>query len=412
MQNHKIFRIHTIVWGVLAALGGGQAMAGDLVLTNSTVPVTVTVGGTGGSGSGSALSATGPDANSSINQPTTSGTLSIGNSNTSGGKVSIGSASAGTAVDLLGGTNTITVDATTGTSVVGTTTINTTGSASTSIGSSAAASSFTASGGNSSLLVNNGAAHLLSGGNGFSAASAPSTVVGSSLSNGNAASRALVNGASVVNTIQGNTLVDGDMYINGTLAYSSSTAANTTVTGNSTVGSMNVVNAGQNGAVVDANGKITTGATATQATAALTVTNTLGNTHGIVVQEDKTTVSGGSHSTSMTLTDGGAHFSDASTGAPVTVNGVADGKGDFDAVNVRQFGGAIAAVTAMANIPLVDQDKTVAIGVGVGDYMGRQAVAFGGSYRVNRQLVIKGSLAASTGSGGSTATGIGAGWSF
>ena len=66
----------------------------------------------------------------------------------------------------------------------------------------------------------------------------------------------------------------------------------------------------------------------------------------------------------------------------------------------------------MANIPLVDQDKTVALGVGVGDFMGRQAIALGGSYRVNRMLVIKGSLAASTGSGGSTATGIGAGWSF
>ena len=270
----------------------------------------------------------------------------------------------------------------------------------------------TATGGNSTLSLVNGTASLTSGTSGFTTTSDPTTVVGSSLINGNTASRALVNGASVVNTIQGNTLVDGNMYINGTLVYSSNTAATTTVTGTNTVGGMSVVNAGQIGVTADANGKLITGVTATQATAALTVTNSLGNTHGIVVQEDKTTISGGNYSSSLTMADNGATFSDSATGAPVQVHGVADGTSDFDAVNVRQFSSAIASVTAMANIPQVDQDKTVSMGMAMGSFMGKTALAAGMTYRFAKNGVLKGSISSALNSSKSTAVGLGAAWSY
>ena len=46
----------------------------------------------------------------------------------------------------------------------------------------------------------------------------------------------------------------------------------------------------------------------------------------------------------LTLNDSGATFSNAATGAPTRVTGVANGAGDFDAVNVRQFSAAVAGV--------------------------------------------------------------------
>lgn len=61
--------------------------------------------------------------------------------------------------------------------------------------------------------------------------------------------------------------------------------------------------------------------------------------------------------------------------------GVNDGTSNFDAVNVSQFSSAMASVTAMANIPQVDQDKTYAYGVGVGGFMGKTALAAGVTYR-------------------------------
>ena len=321
------------------------------------------------------------------------------------------------------------------TTITGATNINTTGSADTALGNSDTESLVTLRGGKSMVSVSDNRINITSGNSGvfvadnsaslystsgdsatgFGTSSQPQ-LVGSQgaalLSNGNAASQALVSGALVNNIIKGNTLVDGNMYINGTLVYSSNTSASTTVTGTGTVGSMNIVNAGQTGAVVDGNGKITSGTT-NQATASLTVTNALGNTHGVVVQENSTTISGGANSTSLSLNDNGARFSNAATGAPVTVTGVANGSGDFDAVNVRQFAGAIASASAMANIPGVDTNKDASVGVGMGNFMGRSALAFGGSYRISSNGVLKASLATGLSSGGSkTNVGFGAGWSW
>ena len=237
----------------------------------------------------------------------------------------------------------------------------------------------------------------------------------------------LIDNRSVTNKISGNTLIDGNLYINGTLDYVSSNSANTTVvatgSGSSNLaGATSAVTAGTavvvKGAtgtqtVVDSHGKLTnvTG-TAAESTASLTLTNGVGNTHGLVVTETQATLSGGTQSSSLTMADNGATFSNAATGGPVQVHGVNDGTSDFDAVNVRQFSGAVASVTAMANIPQVDQDKTVALGVGVGGFMGQTALAAGVSYRFTRNGVFKASLSSAMTNSNTETLGLGVAWSY
>jgi YadA-like membrane anchor domain len=351
----------------------------------------------------------------------TSANTQIGSVNSTGWTWIGGDSSSAAYINAQGATGTTYIGNATGATninagVAGTTNIGTGNVASTTnIGSAHAGASVRAAGGDSALSLANGTASLGSGtASGYTAYSSAQTVGAAhvTLVNGNTASQALVNGASVNNVIKGNTLVDGNMYINGTLVYSSNTSATTTVTGSNTVSGMTVVNAGQTGFAADANGKITTGATTTEATAALTVTNSLGNTHGVVVQESKTTLSGGNNSSSMTLDDSGATFSNSATGAPVTVTGVADGKQDFDAVNVRQFAGAVAGVAAMANIPVPQVGESTSVGVGLGNFMGKSALAFGFNHRLSANAVIKASLSSGLNGGTKPVFGAGAAWSW
>jgi hypothetical protein len=178
---------------------------------------------------------------------------------------------------------------------------------------------------------------------------------------------------------------------------------------------MSLGNVGEQGARVDANGKITMGKL-DQSTAALTVTNGQGNTHGFVVNESSATMSGGA--TSLTLDDGSARFSNASTGGPVRVTGVADGRSDYDAVNYRQLKSVkagIAGIAAMTNIPLVEQYKKFALGVGVGHYDGMTSMALGVSARISENAIIKASVSNGVAGGStrkSTVYGIGAGFSW
>ena len=179
---------------------------------------------------------------------------------------------------------------------------------------------------------------------------------------------------------------------------------------NTTTGKLMVSNTG--GASVDANGKITAD-NSTAPSASLTLTNGLGNTHGMVVTESQTTISGGTQSSSMTLNDRAATFSNAQTGAPITVTGVANGAADFDAVNVRQFAGAIAAVTAAANIPAPEAGKTSSVGMGVGSFMGKTALSLGVVHQMQKGPTLKFSVAGGLDQGGQTPTvGLGAGWSW
>ncbi|WP_232243393.1 YadA-like family protein [Paraburkholderia sp. SOS3] len=70
--------------------------------------------------------------------------------------------------------------------------------------------------------------------------------------------------------------------------------------------------------------------------------------------------------------------------------------------------GGIAAATALTMIPDVDQGKTIAVGVGTGNYKGYQAVALGASARITQNLKVKIGAGMAPGNG----TTIGAGASY
>lgn len=235
------------------------------------------------------------------------------------------------------------------------------------------------------------------------------------------------------NKVNGNLFVDGNVYINGTLEYVSSNAATTTVTSNtgssilganmSTSGGTYTVMKGTNAthAAVDANGRISlVPGVSAHSSSAMTLTNGLGNTHGFIVNEQQATMSGGLNSSSMTLSDNGATFSNSATGSPVQVHGVMDGTADYDAVNVRQLrrtqselSSGIAGIAAMANIPPVDQDKRFSLGAGVGHYMNSTSLAIGSSLRLTPSTVVRASVASSErGSSNSTTYGLGVGVSW
>lgn len=280
-----------------------------------------------------------------------------------------------------------------------------------SIGNTSTGTTVTATGGNSYMSVSNGTASLRSG-SGATASGLTSTSTANMLSNtsaalsaelngtGDDASRQNIAGATYVNRLEGNTLINGNTYINGTLAFTSNTSANTTVTSGVSVlsdatqatnGQMSISNTGGTGATVDANGQISTGIV-DQSTASLTLTNGLGNTHGLIVTESQTTMSGGTHSSSLTLADNGATFSNAQTGKPIRVHGVDDGTADFDAVNIRQMASGIAMAAGLAALPQVEPGKRFGLAAGTGIYMDKVSVAVGLSGRFFDSLVVKGGI--------------------
>jgi len=339
---------------------------------------------------------------------------------TGGGATNIGSASSTNTV--LGTTN-----------ITGTTSINNSGSLNTTIGNAA-----------NTTTIQSGT-NIITGANNSMLATGANTITAVSNNNISAATNNLT--ASTANNIQGplnniGTSSSSDNYIGNTLSGTKVTAtagnarqaltngsANTTVTAGTSgltarVGKPNVATTGQvllsntGGTTVDANGKIlvstaTAYVSPTAATAAMTLTNGYGNTHGLVVTESQTTLSGGTESSSMTLSDRAATFSNAQTGAPITVTGVADGRADFDAVNVRQFAGAIAAVAAQANIPALAAGQDRTFGVGMGNFMGKSALALGMSMRGNNNSVYKATMSTGLNSGmQQTVIGVGGAWGF
>lgn len=226
-----------------------------------------------------------------------------------------------------------------------------------------------------------------------------------------------LNGATTVNNtlnVNGATTIVGSTSVTGATTIVGATNINTTGNAATTIGNAAAAATLVGNVVSAAGGDLgNSGLTLKKGEASLTVKNAQGNTHGLVVGESSTTLSGGTSSTNLTLNDSGATFSNAATGAPTRVTGVANGSSDFDAVNVRQFSAAVAGVAASANIPGLDTNKTTSVGVGLGSYMSSQALAFGGSYRFSDKGVLRASLATGLNTGGSKTTfGIGAGWSW
>ena len=116
------------------------------------------------------------------------------------------------------------------------------------------------------------------------------------------------------------------------------------------------------------------------------------NYHGLVVQQGKTTLSGGTNSASLTLDDRGATFSDPADGRPVQVHGVADGTAPFDAVNVRQLYSGLSTVLAATPEIQLEPGKT-GFGFGVGAYGGYSAFGLGFGHMYGNGVVLTGSVA-------------------
>ena len=198
------------------------------------------------------------------------------------------------------------------------------------------------------------------------------------------------------------------------------TSAETVVTpGNATVGgTLAVTGATTLTGALTANGGISTTTLATTGNATvggtLAVTGTT-TTNGI-------TNTGAITTTTLTTTGNATIGGNASVGGTLNMNGnkitsVANGTNPGDAVNFGQLqetrkilAGGIASATAMANIPLVDQNKQFAVGVGLGGYDGQTSIAVGASYRINPTTVLRGSLGG--GNASKTAVGVGLGISW
>jgi autotransporter adhesin len=124
----------------------------------------------------------------------------------------------------------------------------------------------------------------------------------------------------------------------------------------------------------------------------------------MTVGETNTVISGGTHSTTLTLDDSGAHFGTPS-GAPAKVTNVADGTNDYDAVNYHQLQKAyigVASVSALTSIPSALPGKKFAIGAGYGYFEGENAVAIGLKARLWDNISV--SAGAGIGVGYSTGT--------
>lgn len=114
-------------------------------------------------------------------------------------------------------------------------------------------------------------------------------------------------------------------------------------------------------------------------------------------------------STHSTVTLGGK----GTGAAPVKVTNVADGTSATDAISytdsqvnvlqgqvsgvARSAYSGIAAASAMAMIPNIDQDKNISVGVGGATYQGYAAAGLAVNLRVTQNLVMKAGAAKSNG---------------
>jgi len=144
-------------------------------------------------------------------------------------------------------------------------------------------------------------------------------------------------------------------------------------------------------------------------------TNDKGKTHGLSIDGNSTSLSGGSNSsTVMRLGDNGVTYS--RNGAPVQLHGIANGTAPNDAVNYSQLqnfdkklSGGIAAVTALGMIPDPAPGHRFSLGMGFGNYESESAFAVGLTGRVTNSLSIKAGVGHHS---DSTTVGAGLGYSW
>ena len=357
-----------------AFTSGGPAVFNGLATFNNGATIssgafTANAGGTlnngaalySGSGTGNSVVVSG------------SGTEVTGNLTATGASNTIGTAGS-SANTLTGSSNTLTsTDANTLTGFTNTLTSTSANTIETTGGGSLSTTTTSATLRGAGTLATNGATGTTSnvGAGGITVYnSAQAVASGSTINNA-------LNGREYQTLVNGNMLVDGNVLINGTLDFVSSDSTTTTVVGGPETSNLDGASQGTSGGTVI----VMKGSSGVpESVAALTLTNGVGNTHGIEVYENRTVLSGGVTSTTMTLNDNGATFSNTRTGGPARVTGVADGKNDFDAVNFRQMKTAyagIASVAAMSSLPAPMPGKQYSVGVGVGHFESENAIAVG-----------------------------------
>ncbi|MFI3189076.1 MAG: YadA-like family protein, partial [Methylococcales bacterium] len=244
-------------------------------------------------------------------------------------------------------------------------------------------------------------------------------------------------GVQYLNEINGNTLVDGNLYVNGDTNFVGKNGATSTVVGDP--GTSKLANAnrgvtGQTGVVMKGTPVVdpVTGFAipAYESVASTTLTNGVGQTNGLKVYEDRTELTGGTQqSAKLTMNDNGATFSN-SNGAPAKVTGVADGTTKYDAVNFGQLQGTAAALSddmnniaqraysgisqasAMAAIPAPMAGHHYSVGMGSGFYAGQQAIAFGGKADVGEHIRLSAAMGTGFGSTSQMSANTGAAFSW
>jgi hypothetical protein len=198
-------------------------------------------------------------------------------------------------------------------------------------------------------------------------------------------------------TIVGGALVEGDLGVNGSIYALNPTANSGILVGNNGMtidGATNTTTL-----VADSNDDRSDGGSELimqESQASMLVYNQqTGVPHGLVITQTETVLSGGTNSTSLTLDDGGATFTNMPTGGPARVTGVANGTRRYDAVNYGQLKetyGGIASVAAMANIPDPAPGKAYSIGLGFGNFEGENAFALGGAARLSESVSLQASI--------------------
>ncbi|MES9846171.1 MAG: YadA-like family protein [Candidatus Sedimenticola sp. 6PFRAG5] len=390
----------------LAVNGSGTTVGGGLISDTVSVTGTATLGGAtsvnntlGVTSSGNTFTAT---------NSTNGHVLAVSDSGSSmtSGSNSLSVGAAGTAVSgnmaVSSGTNALSVNAATGTTVTGV--LSTTGLAT--LNAAAVTNNATVGGSltvDGVTTVNN---TLAVDSNGATAGGNTLTVDGTAVSMASGANSLTVDSTT-------GTTIDGNLVVNGTITGFSPTTSSGITNGNSSLqvggtGNDVVIIADDNSIEADGRGQISVA----KDQISIGVTNSDGNNHGLVVTETEAVLTGGSTSTSLTLNDGGATFSNTDTGGPARVTGVADGVGKYDAVNVSQLKsayGGIASVAALAAIPEALPGKRHSVGMGVGYYEGQKALAIGYKSRLNERMSF------STGFGrsrGNTSANVGVGFSW
>lgn len=231
--------------------------------------------------------------------------------------------------------------------------------------------------------------------------------------NGSYGSAVIVNGFGTTTRVGSSSMV----VVQGALDFSTGGGTSTLAGATQAVsGGSSTVMAGAAGrhVVMDDNGRMTVvDGPASESSSSMHITNGYGTTNGVMADERMVAMSGGtSNPTTMVLNDRGVSFSNAD-GAPVTLSGVGDGSGPFDAANVRQLDGGIASIAALAGIPSPQAGKSNSVGIGMGHHGSGTAIAVGGQSLIGDSLAIKYGASFSYSGGlidSSTMLGVGMSW--